>query len=47
MIVVITAEAEADLEQIGDFIAVNNPRRAVTFVNELVEKERSAARAAR
>lgn len=37
MIVVITAEAEADLENIGDFIAEDNPRRAVSFVNELIE----------
>ncbi|MBD1549524.1 type II toxin-antitoxin system RelE/ParE family toxin [Roseibium aggregatum] len=38
MIVVITREAEADLEQIGDFIALDNPLRAITFVQELVER---------
>ncbi|MBA9067881.1 plasmid stabilization system protein ParE [Methylobacterium sp. RAS18] len=38
MIVVFTAEAEADLERIGDFIAQDNPRRAVSFVTELVER---------
>lgn len=38
MIVVITDEAEADLEGIGDFIAKDNPRRADTFVLELVER---------
>jgi toxin ParE1/3/4 len=38
MIVVITHEAEADLEQIGDHIAADNSRRAVTFVQELREK---------
>ena len=38
MIVVFTAEAEADLERIGDFIAQDNPRRAASFVTELVER---------
>lgn len=36
MIVVFTEEAEADLERIGDHIAQDNPRRAITFVNELI-----------
>ncbi len=35
MIVVITEEAEADLEQIGDTIAVDSPQRAISFVREL------------
>lgn len=35
MIVVITDDAEADLERIGDDIAADNPPRAVTFVREL------------
>jgi toxin ParE1/3/4 len=35
VIVVLTAEAEADLESIGDYIAANNPDRAVTFVRDL------------
>ena len=30
-----TARAEADLEGIGDYIAPDNPRRAVSFVREL------------
>lgn len=38
MIVVFTAEAEADLEQIGDFIAQDNPCRAASFVAELTER---------
>ncbi len=38
MIVVFTAEAEADLERIGDFIAQDNSRRAASFVTELVER---------
>jgi toxin ParE1/3/4 len=38
MIVVVTDEAEADLERIGDHIAVDNSRRAATFVRELREK---------
>jgi len=38
MIVVITGEAEADLEEIGDWIAEDNPLRAITFVQALREK---------
>ncbi|MFB2553797.1 type II toxin-antitoxin system RelE/ParE family toxin [Ensifer soli] len=38
MKVVITDEAEADLEHIGDYIAIDNPVRAETFVAELVER---------
>jgi plasmid stabilization system protein ParE len=37
MIVVLTAEAEADLEQIADDIAADNPMRALSFVGELRE----------
>lgn len=35
MIVELTAAAEADLEAIGDYIARDNPHRAVSFVREL------------
>jgi plasmid stabilization system protein ParE len=35
MIVVITAAAEAELQSIGDWIAGDNPARALTFVQEL------------
>jgi plasmid stabilization system protein ParE len=35
MIAVITDEAEADLERIGDIIAAANPVRAISFVREL------------
>ncbi len=35
MIVVIAAEAEADLESIGDHIAKDNPARAASFIREL------------
>ncbi|MBO9655978.1 MAG: type II toxin-antitoxin system RelE/ParE family toxin [Agrobacterium tumefaciens] len=38
MIVVLTDEAKAGLERIGDFIAVDNPRRAETFVAELLDR---------
>lgn len=38
MIVAFTEEAEADLESIGDYIALDNPRRAVTFVEELIDR---------
>ena len=35
MIVVITTEAVAELERIGDHIALNNPFRALSYVQEL------------
>jgi plasmid stabilization system protein ParE len=34
----LTLEAEADLERIGDYIAQDNPQRALTFIDELREK---------
>lgn len=38
MKLVLAREAEADLERIGDYIAQDNPRRAVSFVLELRER---------
>lgn len=38
MIVLFTDEAEADLERIGDYIALDNPSRAITFVQEIAER---------
>ncbi|MFZ5746900.1 MAG: type II toxin-antitoxin system RelE/ParE family toxin [Pseudomonadota bacterium] len=38
MKVVFTRGAEAALEQIGDYIAQDNPSRALSFVHELREK---------
>ena len=38
MIVVISDEAKADLQRIGDYIARENPQRAKTFVLELIDK---------
>jgi plasmid stabilization system protein ParE len=38
VIVTLTAEAEADLEAIGDYIAQDNPERAVSFVEEIAER---------
>ncbi|MES5044749.1 type II toxin-antitoxin system RelE/ParE family toxin [Rhizobium nepotum] len=38
MIVVLTDEAKTGLERIGDFIAVDNPLRAETFVGELLDR---------
>jgi plasmid stabilization system protein ParE len=35
MIVEISAEAERDLEAIGDYIAADNPARALGFIEEL------------
>jgi toxin ParE1/3/4 len=29
--------AEFDLEEIGDYIARDNPRRAITFIDEILE----------
>lgn len=37
MKVVITAEAEADLEAIGDYIAQDNPARALSYMRELYQ----------
>jgi plasmid stabilization system protein ParE len=37
MIVVVTAEAEADLEQIAAYVAEQSPRSALTLVRELQE----------
>lgn len=44
MNVIFTAEADADLEHLGDYIAADNPARAVTFIQEL--RARCAALAA-
>lgn len=38
MIVHLSVEAESDLEQIGDHIAQDNPKRALSFVLELRNK---------
>ena len=43
MIVQLSLEAENDLEAIGDYIALNSPRRAATFVREIAEKCTSLA----
>jgi len=37
MRVVFTVQAEQDLEEIGDYIAADNPARAVSFVREIRE----------
>ena len=36
-------QAERDIEEIGDFIARDNPRRAITFIAELRDCCRQAA----
>ena len=38
-----TDEAKADLQQIGDYIAKDNPIRALSFVGELEQKCRAIA----
>lgn len=43
MIVRLLPGAEADLEAIGDFIARDNPLRAMTFIAELRDKCESLA----
>jgi plasmid stabilization system protein ParE len=31
----LTPQAEIDLEEVGDYIALDNPRRAVSFIREI------------
>ena len=38
MIIEFTAAAEAELQAIGDYIARDNPVRALSFVRELVQR---------
>lgn len=40
---ILSPRAEADLEEIGDYIARDNPRRALTFVAELQQRCRRIA----
>ena len=47
MIVVITAEAEADLEQIATYVAEQSPKSALDLVRQLREKCESLADAPR
>ena len=42
--VIFSPEALADLEDVADFIARENPRRAQTFVEELERKARALVR---
>lgn len=44
MIVEFTGNAECDLEHIADYIAQENPRRALSFVQELRDKCEALAR---
>jgi toxin ParE1/3/4 len=43
--VVLSRQAEGDLEEIGDYIAADNPARAVSFVRELREHFQQIAKA--
>mgnify|MGYP000131946776 FL=1 len=43
MIVVLTDAAMADLTHIGDYIANDNPERAIRFVRELLDRCRRLA----
>ena len=43
MTVIIAKEAENDLEEISAFIAIDNPQRAISFVQELVASCQSLA----
>ena len=45
MKVILSAEARRDLGEIGDYIAQDNPRRARSFVRELVAKARGIGEA--
>ncbi|TXM69754.1 type II toxin-antitoxin system RelE/ParE family toxin [Methylobacterium sp. WL120] len=42
--VVVSRQARADLREIADFIAADNPKRAVGFVSELRSRCQSLAR---
>jgi toxin ParE1/3/4 len=44
MTVLITREAEGDLEAIADYIAIDNPQAAVQFVRDIREKCHDIAR---
>jgi len=33
-----TPQAEIDLEEVGDYIALDNPRRAVSFIREIRQR---------
>jgi toxin ParE1/3/4 len=37
----VSTEAEAELEKIGDYIARDSPKRAITFTDELLKAARS------
>ena len=41
--IILRLRAERDLEAIGDFIAKDNPRRAISFVKELREQGKKLA----
>ncbi len=43
MIVRLTDQAKVDVTGIGDWIAADNPARAETFIDELVERSHSLA----
>jgi toxin ParE1/3/4 len=38
-----TPQAEIDLEEVGDYIALDNPRRAVSFIREIREHREKIA----
>jgi len=38
VIVTFSDEAAADLEAIGDYIAQDNPGRAITFIEDIIER---------
>jgi toxin ParE1/3/4 len=44
--VVLSNQAETDLEEIGDYIAADSPARAVSFVRELRDHFQRIAKAA-
>ena len=48
MLCIFTARAEDDLENIADYIAIDNPARAISFVQEIRNRsQRIALRASR
>lgn len=47
MAIVVSPEAETDLEEIGDYIAQDNPERAVTFIDEIYSRFEAISRTPR
>jgi toxin ParE1/3/4 len=47
MEIVVSPDAETDLEEIGDYIAQDNPERAATFIEEIYARFETISRTPR